>query len=88
MNDSVDGSRYFRCETYSATISVAACRHYRMLAEQRKVQIGFFMRIISAHLHPRCKNCPRAELLEDGGVATWPLEQMLSLRDGGGAFQV
>lgn len=87
MIDSVDGGRYFRCETYSATISVAACRHFRKLAEQRKVQIGFFIRTMGSHLHPRCKNCLRAELLEEGGVATWPLEQMLSARSGGGAMQ-
>ena len=87
MNDHIDGGRYFRCETYSATISVAACRHYRGLAEKDMVQLGFFIRTMGAHLHLRCKNCRRAELLEDGWLATWPLEQMLTTRDSGGRFE-
>lgn len=84
MIDHIDGGSYFRCETYSAIISVAACRHYRELAGQRTVQIGLYIRTMGSHLHPRCKNCLRAELLEDGGVATWPLEQMLTARENGG----
>lgn len=85
MNENIDGGRYFRCETYSATISVAACRHYRDLAAQRTVQIGFYVRARGWHLHPRCRNCRRAELLEDGRVESWSLEQMLGdMGNGGG----
>ena len=86
MNDKINDGRYFRCETYSATISVAACRHYRDLAEQSTVQIGFYVRTRGSHLHPRCKNCRRAELLEDGLVESWPLEQMLSDMGSGGGI--
>ena len=81
MSDHIGGDRYFRCETYRATISVAACRHYRGLAEKSMVQLGFFIRTMGAHLHIRCKNCQRAELLEDGWLETWPLEQMLTARE-------
>ena len=81
MNERIDGGRYFRCESYSQTISVAACRRYRKLAEQRTVQIGFYVRIRGSCLHPRCKDCRRAALLEEGGVATWPLEQQLAPRE-------
>lgn len=83
MNERIDGGRYFRCKSYSQTISVAACRRYRKLAEQKTVQIGFYVRLRGARLHPRCKDCRRAALLEDGGVATWPLEQQLAAQEAG-----
>ena len=80
MSETIAGDLYFRCETYSQTISVAACRHYRGLAQRRTVRIGYYIRTMGRRLHPRCMNCPRAERLEAGQVLTWPLEQLLAAR--------